>query len=251
MMGHSSSKFLRFLRTRRYWGDCLRFLSDASLQIPFWQRYSIIRRLYGITFSTENIPHSQKQILVFVRAILRASRDNAGVVVEAGCFQGISSAKFSIAAKYAGKAFYVCDSFQGLPANDEPHDKGVYGRPIQFDEGDYAASLEEVKANIDRFGELDVCHFVQGWFSETLSHFDKPISAVYLDVDLVSSTRDCLKYFWPLMLPGAKVYSQDGHIPLVIELFEDESFWCDELGCEAKPRLVRYKDLLLLEVTKP
>jgi O-methyltransferase len=245
------SNFVRFFYTRRYWGDCLNFLFDGSLNISFTKRFSIIKRLYGITFATENIPHSQQQILVFVRAILRAPRDNNGVVIEAGCFQGVSSAKFSIAAKYAGKDFYVCDSFEGLPDHDEPHDKGIYGRPLKFDKGDYACSLDEVKGNITKFGEIDACQFVQGWFSDTLPHFDKPVSAVYLDVDLVSSTKDCLKYFWPLMESGAKVYSQDGHIPLVIELFHDKQFWCDELGCDSMPVIRQLQGTLLLEATKP
>lgn len=250
-MSRSQSKFIRFFRSRRYWSDCRRFLFDSSLQIPFAQRFSIIKRLYGITFSNENIPHSQKQILAFVRAILRAPRDDEGVVVEAGCFRGISSAKLSIATKYAGKQFYVCDSFEGLPANDEPHDKGIMGRPLEFNEGDYAATLDEVQANISKFGEIDVCHFVKGWFSDTLPNFDKPVSALYLDVDLVSSTRDCLVHLWPLMVPGAKVISQDGHIPLVVDLFYDEKFWLDELGCSEMPEVRHYKGLCLLEATKP
>ena len=249
-MANEQSNLIRFWRSRRYWADCLNFLTDSSLNIPFSQRFSIIKRLYAITFATENIPHSQKQILEFVRAILRAPRNDNGVIVEAGCFRGISSAKFSIAAKCAGKQFYVCDSFEGLPANDEPHDKGVFGRPIEFNEGDYAATLDEVQANIERFGEIDVCHFVKGWFSDTLPLFDKPVSALYLDVDLVSSTSDCLRHLWPLMVPGAKVISQDGHIPLVVDLFHDAKFWRDEVGCSTMPEIIYHKNLCLLEATK-
>ncbi|MCP4000164.1 MAG: hypothetical protein GY727_04555 [Gammaproteobacteria bacterium] len=244
------SVFIRFLQTRRYWGDCLNFMFDGSLNLSFGQKFTLIKRLYSITFSTENIPHSQKQILVFIRAILRAPRNTNGVVIEAGCFKGISSAKFSIAAALAHKDFIICDSFEGLPENDEPHEKGVYGRPIKFDAGDYAASLEDVQNNIRHFGEIDACTFIKGWFDDTLPAFDRPVSAVYLDVDLVSSTKTCIQHFWPLMESGAVIYSQDAHIPLVIELFESKSFWCDELGCVTAPE-VKYLDELLLEVVKP
>jgi O-methyltransferase len=249
-MASRLSNFKRFMRTRRYWGNCRNFIGDSSLNISIWERFQIIKRLYGITFANENIPHSQSQILVFVRAILRAPRAAGGVVIEAGCFQGISSAKFSVAAKAAGKDFYIFDSFEGLPANDEPHEKGIGGRPLVFNEGDYACSMEQVQANISRFGEIDSCHFVKGWFDDTAPHFDKRISAVYLDVDLVSSTRTCIEYFWPLMESGGKLYSQDAHIPLVIELFEDEKFWRDGLGCAEAP-VVNHMREVLLEVTKP
>ena len=94
----------------------------------------MLQRLYAITFATENIPHSQQQILVFVRAILRAPRSSDGVIIEAGCFKGISSAKLSIAAALAAKELVICDSFEGLPDNDEPPDKGIYGRPLTFNE---------------------------------------------------------------------------------------------------------------------
>ncbi|MCP4832780.1 MAG: hypothetical protein GY886_11265, partial [Gammaproteobacteria bacterium] len=122
--------------------------------------------------------------------------------------------------------------------------------PIKFDAGDYAASLEDVQNNIRHFGEIDACTFIKGWFDDTLPAFDRPVSAVYLDVDLVSSTKTCIQHFWPLMESGAVIYSQDAHIPLVIELFESKSFWCDELGCVTAPE-VKYLDELLLEVVKP
>ena len=92
------NKFVRFLRTRGYWGHCIRFLFDRSLKLSFFRKFALLKRLYGIHFAVENIPHSQKQILIFVQAILRAPRDTEGVVIEAGCFKGISSAKFSAAA---------------------------------------------------------------------------------------------------------------------------------------------------------
>ena len=251
MSKNKEPNFIRFFRTRRYWGVCLDFLRDSSLDISLRQRFTLLKRLYAITFAVDNIPHSQRQILIFIRTILRAPRNTSGVIVEAGCFRGISSAKFSVAAALAGKEFVICDSFEGLPANDEPHDKGVFGRPISFDEGDYAASLDEVQSNIRRFGEIEVCSFVKGWFDNTLPQFNKPISAVYLDVDLVSSTKTCLKYFWPLLEPGGVIYSQDAHIPLVLELFDDRSFWCDELGCEEPPVVRNYGADLMLEVIKP
>ena len=58
-----------------------------------------------------------------------------------------------------------------------------------------------------------------------MPEFDKPIAAIYLDVDLASSTRTCIKYLYPQLVPGGILYSQDGHLPLVIDVFNNEKFW--------------------------
>ena len=100
-----------------------------------------------------------------------------GCVVEAGADKGGSTAKFSIAARLANRELVVFDSFEGIPDHDEPHDKNIFGGTASFPVGSYRGTLEEVKANVARYGEIDVCSFVQGWFDETLPSFSKPIAA--------------------------------------------------------------------------
>jgi len=72
----------------------------------------------------------------------------SGYFVEAGCFKGSSSAKFSIAASMVGRKLIIFDSFQGMPANQELHTKNIFGGRAYFAEGDYKGSLEEVRNNI-------------------------------------------------------------------------------------------------------
>src|ERR1700730_1882351 len=69
-----------------------------------------------------------------------------------------------------------------------------------------------------------------------MPHFSQPVVAAYLDVDLASSTRTCLKYLWPLLVPGGVLFSQDGHLPLVLEVFDDDAFWRRELKT-SKPQI--------------
>ena len=57
--------------------------------------------------------------------------------MEAGCFKGGSTAKFSIAAKIAGRRLYVFDSFQGIPAHNEDHGRTIWGGAVAFRQGDY------------------------------------------------------------------------------------------------------------------
>ena len=71
----------------------------------------------------------------------------------------------------------------------------------------------------------------------------------YLDVDLASSTKTCLKYLYPLVIPGGIIYSQDGDFPLVIEVFNDDRFWENEVGCK-KPDIEGLGKKKLLKIIK-
>lgn len=224
---------LHLLRATGDWGACLSFLTAESR----WgrkERFSIIRQLYRISMAIES-PHTQQEILCFIRTILNLPETSRGVAVEAGCYKGGSTAKFSLAADLAGRQLVVFDSFQGIPENDEPQQTNIFGLPASFAKGQYSGSLEEVRANVDRFGKLRCCRFVPGWFEDTLPHFKEPVSCIYLDVDLASSTRTCVKHLYPLLEPGGVLYSQDGHLPLVIEVLNDEDFWRREVGCRMPP----------------
>jgi O-methyltransferase len=144
----------------------------------------------------------------------------------------------------------VFDSFDGIPEHDEPHDRNIFGGAASFPKGSYRGTLEEVKANVARYGQIGVCSFVQGWFEETMLSFSRPIAAVYLDVDLAASTRTCLKYLYPLLVPGGALYSQDGHLPLVIDVFNSNSFWQREVGF-ARPHVEGLGIRKLIWATKP
>lgn len=221
----------RAVRERRDLLVCAAFLADGSLGVPFPVRASIVRRLYAASFAIDS-PHRQEEVLSFMRAVLKLPRNGPGVVVEAGAYKGSSTAKFSLACALARRELVVFDSFRGMPPNQEPHDRNIFGRPESFKEGAYLGTLEEVRSNVIRFGRIDVCRFVPGWFEDTLPAFDEPVAAAYLDVDLAASTRTCLKYLYPRLKPGGVLFSQDGHLPLVIEVFADPAFWRREVGCE-------------------
>jgi O-methyltransferase len=97
---------------------------------------------------------------------------------------------------------------------------------------------------------LDVCDFVKGWFKNTMPKFSKPIAAIYLDVDLASSTQTCLKYLYPLLVESGTLYSQDGHLPIVIDVFDDDDFWEKEVGYK-KPHIKGLGEKKLIEIKKP
>lgn len=217
----------KFIKDKEY-KAFLEFLHEEKLLLSAFQRISILKKFYRISYHVES-PHRQKEILEFVREILLMPGNVEGVIVEAGCYKGSSTAKFSIAAKITGRELVVFDSFEGIPQNDEPAQLNICGEESSFEGGDYCGTLEEVKSNISKYGNIESCRFVKGWFEDTLPAFKEKIAAVYLDVDLVSSTQTCLKYLFPLLSKGAVIYSHDGHLPSVISLFSDNNFWKKEL----------------------
>jgi O-methyltransferase len=174
--------------------------------------------------------HEHREMLEVASAIYSLPRSVRGVFVEAGSFKGASAAKLSIACAHMGRKMHIFDSFEGLPPTKEDHGANIWGVPASFSEGEYAGSLKEVKEAIRRFGVIDICEFHKGWFEETLPTFKKWVAGAYLDVDLQSSTRTCIRYLYPLLQPGGFIFSQDGHLPLIIELLSDKRFWVDEVG---------------------
>ncbi len=214
-------------------------------------RNQLLRRIRDISRNVQ-CPHNHSEILAFGIEILSLPPSVKGCVIEAGCYKGGSTAKFSLFAKLAGRELVGFDSFQGLPENDESHEQSILGHSIEghFRGGNYCGRLDEVRANVEKYGETDVCRFVEGWFQETLPRFKEPIAAAYLDVDLAQSTRTCLKHLYPLISSGGILYSQDGDFPLVIDVFADSSFWEQEVGC-ARPEVEGLGGRKLLRIQKP
>lgn len=206
----------------------MKFLLNRALPIDFLARVRYLMTIYRISAGVD-CAHTQSEILECVTALLLFRGPRKAVFVEAGCYKGGSTAKFSAAARLAGTTLVAFDSFEGLPANEEVHGVTIHGEVPRFDEGRYRGGLEEVESNVRAHGAIDSCRFVKGWFDRTMPDFDAPIAVAYLDVDLVSSTRTCLMNLYPLLEPGGSIFSQDAHLPLIIALLKDETFWRDEV----------------------
>lgn len=224
------------------------FIFNRNLGISLCQRISLVSSFYKASICIES-PHTQREILHMVKTILTLPRDRQGAVVEAGCFKGSSTAKFSLAAKLAGRELIVFDSFAGIPDNNELHDTNIYGKDAYFGRGDYCGPIDEVKANVEKYGAIECCTFIKGWFDDTMPGFDRRLAAVYIDVDLASSTRTCIRYLYPLLAPGGMFYSQDGHLPLVIDVFDNDDFWKNSVGC-SKPAVRGLGTHKLLQICK-
>jgi hypothetical protein len=171
---------------------------------------------------------------ILAREILSIPPGTKGDVIECGVWKGASTASLSLVCRIVGCRLIVCDSFQGLPDDHlrmhvAPH-FGIYG---YYREGMFCGKLEEVRENIRKFGDLNVCDFIPGFFSESLKQLSTSLRFAFLDVDLVSSMRDCLHYIWPLLSEGSAVYTDDAGDPDVERLFFDEKWWREKLNSDS------------------
>jgi O-methyltransferase len=135
-----------------------------------------------------------------------------GDILEAGVWRGGASilARAVLASRgITDRRVIVADSFEGLPPPGEefPADAGAdfHTHP------ELAVSIDQVRANFDRFGLLDdQVVFLKGWFRDTMSLVDTEALAVLrLDGDMYESTFVPLIHLYDRLSPGGWVIVDD------------------------------------------
>ena len=218
-------------------------LFHATKSPTTWkQRLGLIGRFYKISYFVD-CPHAEHELIAITRQILNLGAEVPGRIVEAGSFHGGSTAKLSLVAELCDRKFDVFDSFAGMPENNEEHGKSIYGREHHFPKGSHAVPFEEVKNNVRTYGDPARVEFHKGFFSDTMPHYKEVVAAACINVDLVQSTVDCYHNLYPLLAKGGIIISQDAHFPWIIELFNDDKFWEEQIGIKkpAQPGLGRSK----------
>jgi O-methyltransferase len=133
-----------------------------------------------------------------LHAIASAQAGLHGEMAEVGVYQGCSARIISTAS--GGVPLHLFDTFSGLP---EP---GAAER-ARLSTGLYAASLASVR---EFLADRRNISFHPGRFPQTaMGCTAEAFSFVHLDVDLKSSTLDCLDYFYPRMVPGGIILTHD------------------------------------------
>ncbi len=222
----------RFLLMR---SETKKFIASGSGGLSRSRLRKLVRD-FGRIQSNIQCAHSPYQFILIARSILNL--DVEGPIVECGCFKGGSSAKLSLLAELTGRELVICDSFMGLPkpASDAEARLEGYGHDpgYVFSEGEYHGSLPEVRENVRNYGCLDVCSFVPGFFVDSLPDLEGSPAAVVIDVDLISSARDCLRYLWPRTAKGGVWFTHEAGFPAYVAGVMDAGWWQSELG-EAPP----------------
>lgn len=158
-----------------------------------------------------------------------------GEVVECGCYNGASTVNLSLACTLTNRRLIVCDSFEGLPNPKDGENHDIHAHSTNYyvwEEGEFSSEggLEGVKKNVEKFGNIEVCQFVKGYFKDTLKDINTDsVVLVFEDADVASSVEDCLRYLWPKLQEGCKFYSHEPWSINVVSLFYDKEWWENNL----------------------
>src|SRR5437764_6587729 len=160
-------------------------------------------------------------------AISAIENEIPGDLVEAGAWRGGTAILMRAVLKAYGerrRRVFVADSFQGLPHPDPtnyPQDAGDIHHELTPYLG---VSLEQVKANFERYGLLDdQVQFLPGWFRDTLPVAPiEQIAVLRLDGDMYESTMDGLVNLYEKVSDGGFVIVDDyGALPNCRAAIED------------------------------
>jgi hypothetical protein len=140
-----------------------------------------------------------------------------GDFLEAGVCKGgaaIFMRALQVAHGAGERRTWLVDSFAGVPPSDAPADSRY---DVHLEEGRrpwLACSQEQVREHFRRYGLLDPnVRFLPGWLADTLPSAETgPLAILRLDVDLYSSTAECLDLLYDRVSPGGFVIVDDyGH----------------------------------------
>jgi len=152
----------------------------------------------------ENLQHCVEDVL---------RQGVTGDLIETGVWRGggtIFMRAILKAYAIADRRVWVADSFSGLPPPNPskyPADTGDIHHTLK----DMAVSVDQVKANFEKYGLLDdQVRFLKGWFSETLpsAPIDR-LAVIRLDGDMYESTMDALTALYPKLSRGGYLIVDD------------------------------------------
>lgn len=133
-----------------------------------------------------------------IYGLAKAHRHRPGHMAEVGVYQG-GSARLICEVK-GETPLHLFDTFEGLPEAALPDGK-------VHSVSQYTCSLESVREYLKDFPNV---YFYKGLFPESAAQAPEVrYSFVHFDVDLYESTKACLEYFYPRMLPAGVMLSHD------------------------------------------
>lgn len=205
--------------------------------VGFFKKLKLLFQMYWVK-SKIHCATSPYEYVQMARAILEVPSQVKGAVAECGCWKGGSTASLSLVCALTGRKLLVFDSFQGLPEpqeGDRVHHSPHMNKTIPYVKGDYSsAGLEEVKKNIKKYGCLDVCEFIEGYYEDTMPEFVKGfndgIVFIFLDVDLRKSAEKCVSHLWPFLQKGCNLFTHEAASLKMASLYFDKEWWAKHLN---------------------
>ena len=78
---------------------------------------------------------------------------------------------------------------------------------------------------LNAYGKPECVELIEGWFHETMPKLTEKVVMAFIDVDLASSTKDCLLSIWPKLIEEGVIFSHDAHFEQVDHLLNSVEFW--------------------------
>ena len=189
--------------------------------------------------ATSNPAMPLRRMLRFYELVrqLDAALPLTGDIAECGCFRGMSSFLLCTYIRrsdpaFDGTGYHIFDSFQGLgqPSMDDeiPVDHTDAKRLSKMSrQGAFAASLDTVKHSLTRFPGIE---YHPGWIPLTFQGLaEKTYRFVHVDVDHYDPTWACLEYFYPRLVSGGVLVSDDYSWPGARKAIDE---FCSEQALE-------------------
>lgn len=201
-----------------------------AYKMSWFRKYSLGFRMFFNKLRVQT-GTSYKGHLAMAMKILETPPEVLGDIVECGTWKGGSAVNLSLICKITNRKLKIFDSFEGLPEGLPVDRQGFYAT------GDFCGSLEEVKENISRYGAIECCEFIKGWFDETLPHLKTPVLLAFLDVDLEISLETCVRYIWNNLTDKGYIFI-DEYVGLdYCAIFWSERYWQENFG-QTPPGLI-------------
>lgn len=190
-----------------------------SYKMTWWRKTRLGWKMFRNKLSVQT-GTSYKAHLAMALKLLETPPEETGDVVECGTWKGGSAVNLSLVCKITGRKLRIFDSFEGLPPGEEGDREAV-----NYEAGEYMGTLPEVKSNLTKYGAIECCEFVQGWFKDTLPHIDFPIALAFFDVDLEASLSTCVEYVWPHLIDRGYIFTDECVHTNYVALFYSEKWW--------------------------
>lgn len=153
-----------------------------------------IKELRNMIGAGSSLLHDNNERLFRIHQFAKCSK---GACAELGVWMGGSS---KIIAKSTQYQVNIFDTFEGLPMINKDIDK--------LSTGEFPSNFETVKKYLSDCNNIRI---FRGFFPDSASEDIEDIKYgfVHLDGDLYSSTLDGLQYFYPKMLCGGVIMTDD------------------------------------------
>lgn len=176
-------------------------------------------RLYreGLTRSNmewvDNFPLQCRMYSLQQLATLAVRRNPGGEFAECGCWKGHSAYIISKILSDHGftKSFHIFDSFEGGLSDKTREDVSEFAQQTKeeqaFEKQWFSSTMEDLQHALTGFNFFKI---YKGWIPDRFPEVaHEQFALVHIDVDLYQPTLDCLKFFFPRMLPGGIIVVDD------------------------------------------